>query len=125
MRALDSPCIDVCTLDAATQSCLGCGRTLGEIEIWVALTDAERAAINAELPSRRARFDAERVAEATRIASRWPGSRCSRCGADFACGATDCSTPCWCASYPPVSPVGEAQCTCPSCLVATISAGRA
>jgi uncharacterized protein len=125
MRALDSPCIDVCTLDAATQSCLGCGRTLGEIEGWAAFTDAERAAINAVLPSRRARFEAERVAEAARIASRWPGSRCSRCGTGFACGAADCSTPCWCASYPPVSPGGEARCMCPACLVATISAGRA
>jgi hypothetical protein len=72
MRALDSPCIDVCTLDAATQSCLGCGRTLDEIEGWVAMTESERAAINAGLPARRARF------EAARIASRWPASQCSR-----------------------------------------------
>ena len=118
MRALDSPCIDVCTLDAATQSCLGCGRTLDEIEGWVAFTDAERAAINAALASRRARFEAQRVAAAAHIASRWPASQCSRCGAAFACGATDCSTPCWCASYPPVSPMGDARCMCPACLAA-------
>ena len=124
MRVPNSPCINVCTLDAATQSCLGCGRTLVEIEGWIAFTEAERASINAELPVRRARFETERVAEAARIASKWPASRCSRCGADFACGATDCSTPCWCASYPPVSPVGDARCLCPACLVATIPAGR-
>ena len=116
MGALDSPCIDVCTLDAATETCLGCGRTLAEIEGWVAFTDAGRAAINAELPARRARFEAGRVAAATRIASQWPASRCSRCGAAFTCGATDCDTPCWCASYPPVSPTDDAKCMCPACL---------
>ena len=122
MGALDSPCIDVCTLDAATGSCLGCGRTLSEIEGWAAFTEAERAAINARLPSRRARFGAQRVAEAARIALRWPASQCSRCGAAFACGATDCSTPCWCASYPPVDPAGDARCMCPACLAATVVA---
>ena len=119
MRAQESPCVNVCTLDERTQSCLGCGRTLDEIEGWTGFTDGERAKIDAQLASRRARFEAERVEEAASTASRWPARRCSRCGAEFACGGTDCSTPCWCASYPPVSPAGEAACMCPACLAAT------
>jgi predicted Fe-S protein YdhL (DUF1289 family) len=116
MASLASPCINVCTLDLATDTCLGCGRTLREIERWVSFTDAERAAINAGLPGRLASFAAGRVAEAARIAGRWPASQCSRCGESFTCGATDCSTPCWCASYPPVTPQGDARCMCPACL---------
>src|SRR4051812_39734536 len=113
---LDSPCINVCTLDASTQSCMGCGRTLEEIERWIALTPARRASIAAELPARLARFEAERLAQAAGRAGRWPATRCSRCGAGFACGASDCSTPCWCASYPAVDPVEGASCLCPACL---------
>jgi predicted Fe-S protein YdhL (DUF1289 family) len=118
-HALDSPCIDVCTLDAATQSCMGCGRTLQEIQGWIEFTPERRAAINAELPARRARFEAQLRAEAARSARRWPATRCSRCGAEFACGASDCSTPCWCASYPAVDPVEGASCLCPECLAAS------
>ena len=116
MRSLNSPCIDVCTLDLATDTCLGCGRTLAEIERWAFFTDGERAAINAELPGRRARFEAERIAAATQVAQKWPASRCSRCGEAFTCGATDCSTPCWCASYPAITPAEGASCMCPACL---------
>jgi predicted Fe-S protein YdhL (DUF1289 family) len=47
-----SPCVKVCTLDAAAGLCRGCGRSLLEIERWMRLSDAEREAIMAELPSR-------------------------------------------------------------------------
>lgn len=122
MSPMDSPCTNVCTLDASTRSCLGCGRTLDEIQGWSAFSAAERATINAALPARCTRFKAQRVAEAARIASRWPVSQCSRCGTPFTCGASDCSTPCWCASYPPVDPAGEARCMCPGCLAAMAAA---
>ncbi|HEX4333102.1 MAG TPA: DUF1289 domain-containing protein [Usitatibacter sp.] len=118
-RSLDSPCNNVCTLDAATQACIGCGRTLEEIERWIEFTHERRMAIVAELPARRARIESQRVSEAANRAAEWPRTRCSRCGAGFACGASDCSTPCWCASYPPVDPVAGATCLCPSCLAAT------
>jgi predicted Fe-S protein YdhL (DUF1289 family) len=121
-RPADSPCIDVCTLDAATQSCIGCGRTLVEIEGWIAFTPQQRKAINAELPGRRARFEARRLADAARIAGGWDATKCSRCGASFVCGASDCSTPCWCASYPPVEPKADATCLCPACLAAAVAA---
>jgi len=52
-----SPCNKVCILDEATRICIGCFRTIDEIAGWAALTDAERAAILAELPARRGRFE--------------------------------------------------------------------
>jgi predicted Fe-S protein YdhL (DUF1289 family) len=54
-RAIVSPCINVCTMDAATRLCAGCGRTLDEIARWGAMSDAERAAIMRELPARQSR----------------------------------------------------------------------
>ena len=43
-RAVASPCIQVCAVDAASGLCLGCRRTLAEIAGWSRLTEAERAA---------------------------------------------------------------------------------
>ena len=47
-----SPCIRLCTLDAASGLCLGCGRTLAEIGGWLALSPEERTAIMRTLPGR-------------------------------------------------------------------------
>ena len=49
---IDTPCIQICTLDETTGRCLGCGRTRFEIARWTAMTSAERLAIMAELPQR-------------------------------------------------------------------------
>lgn len=47
-----SPCIGVCTLDAAGY-CIGCLRTAGEIGQWLAYSEAERRRImNVVLPQR-------------------------------------------------------------------------
>ena len=54
---VSSPCNKVCTLDPATQVCIGCFRTMDEIAAWGALDDRARAAILAELPARRGRFE--------------------------------------------------------------------
>jgi predicted Fe-S protein YdhL (DUF1289 family) len=51
---IESPCIKVCTLDARSGLCLGCGRTIDEIARWATMSGAERARIMAELPARRA-----------------------------------------------------------------------
>jgi predicted Fe-S protein YdhL (DUF1289 family) len=51
---IESPCIKICTLDARSGLCLGCGRTIDEIARWGAMSAAERARIMAELPARRA-----------------------------------------------------------------------
>jgi predicted Fe-S protein YdhL (DUF1289 family) len=48
-----SPCIGVCQLDGRTQTCIGCGRTIGEIASWSGLSDAERRAIVARLQASR------------------------------------------------------------------------
>ncbi len=50
---IESPCIKICTLDARTAHCLGCGRTIKEIACWSAMSAAERERVMAELPARR------------------------------------------------------------------------
>jgi predicted Fe-S protein YdhL (DUF1289 family) len=49
---IESPCIKICTMDAASGLCIGCGRTLDEIARWSAMSDAERRAIVTALPRR-------------------------------------------------------------------------
>jgi uncharacterized protein len=49
---IESPCIKVCTLDARSGRCLGCGRSVDEIARWSAMSDSERARVMAELPAR-------------------------------------------------------------------------
>jgi hypothetical protein len=52
MAGIETPCIRVCVVHPALRLCVGCGRTLDEIESWIALTDEERSRIMAELPPR-------------------------------------------------------------------------
>ena len=62
---IESPCIKICTLDARSGLCLGCGRTIDEIARWTAMTAAERARVMSELPARLAAAKpAESVTEA-------------------------------------------------------------
>ena len=49
---IESPCIKVCTLDAGSGRCLGCGRTVDEIARWISMGAAERARLMRELPLR-------------------------------------------------------------------------
>ena len=60
-RPIQSPCINVCVIDASTALCAGCGRSLDEIARWAAMTDMERQRIMRELPARQAR--AQQAAE--------------------------------------------------------------
>lgn len=60
--SIATPCIKVCMVDGESGLCLGCLRTLPEIARWGALSDAERAAAIAELPSRRSRVRPEKLA---------------------------------------------------------------
>jgi predicted Fe-S protein YdhL (DUF1289 family) len=50
--AMESPCVDICTIDPATRRCVGCQRTIDEISRWASMDAAERHRIMAELPSR-------------------------------------------------------------------------
>ena len=49
---IQTPCVKVCTLDASAGLCLGCGRTVAEIERWTGMSAAERLQVMAELPDR-------------------------------------------------------------------------
>ena len=49
---MESPCVDICTLDARGEICTGCWRTLDEIVAWARLTPDQRRAIMADLPAR-------------------------------------------------------------------------
>lgn len=51
---IQSPCINICTVDARTSLCMGCGRTLDEVASWSTFSPAQRAAVMAELPARMA-----------------------------------------------------------------------
>ena len=47
-----SPCKKICIHDPALEMCLGCGRTLQEIQDWMTLDETEQLRIMAELPER-------------------------------------------------------------------------
>jgi predicted Fe-S protein YdhL (DUF1289 family) len=49
---IESPCSKNCTVDPVAAICVGCGRTLTEIEGWLRFSAGERRRIMAELPSR-------------------------------------------------------------------------
>jgi predicted Fe-S protein YdhL (DUF1289 family) len=52
MPSAESPCRKICTLDPASQLCLGCGRTLADIERWGGLTASERTGLMKEAAAR-------------------------------------------------------------------------
>jgi uncharacterized protein len=62
---IESPCVKVCTLDACSGLCLGCGRTIVEIARWGGMSDEQRKRVMAELPSRRAAMPHDSPATAT------------------------------------------------------------
>lgn len=49
---IESPCVKICTLDARSGMCLGCGRTVDEIGRWTAMSAAERTRVMGQLPAR-------------------------------------------------------------------------
>jgi predicted Fe-S protein YdhL (DUF1289 family) len=49
---IESPCVKICTLDARSGLCLGCGRTVEEIACWTAMSAAKRARVMREAPAR-------------------------------------------------------------------------
>jgi hypothetical protein len=59
---IESPCIKICTLDARSGLCLGCGRTVDEIARWTAMSADERARVMADLPARLAASQITRAA---------------------------------------------------------------
>jgi predicted Fe-S protein YdhL (DUF1289 family) len=53
MKQIASPCVNICTLDAAGTICLGCGRSREEIGAWMIMSEDERAAIIQRLAQRK------------------------------------------------------------------------
>jgi predicted Fe-S protein YdhL (DUF1289 family) len=51
-KEMESPCIKICTYDAGSGLCQGCGRTLEEIGAWFSMSGAERRAVMEKLPAR-------------------------------------------------------------------------
>ena len=49
---ITSPCINLCVMDDRFGLCLGCGRSLSEIALWGAMSEAERGALMPALPER-------------------------------------------------------------------------
>jgi predicted Fe-S protein YdhL (DUF1289 family) len=49
---LRSPCINVCRIEPRSGLCEGCKRTTDEIMRWPTASEAEQAAILAQLPGR-------------------------------------------------------------------------
>ena len=52
MAAIETPCEQICIVDQPSGLCRGCGRSLAEIERWLAYSDGERNVIMDELPRR-------------------------------------------------------------------------
>ena len=63
---VDSPCIKICAIHPKTRLCVGCLRSIDEISAWSRMTPADRAAILAALPARRARMATRRGGRAAR-----------------------------------------------------------
>lgn len=55
---VDSPCINVCTMDAHNGLCAGCFRSLDEIASWSRLDDRQRLAVLAAVGRRRQEYGA-------------------------------------------------------------------
>lgn len=49
---IESPCIQVCTIDKATRTCTGCKRTLDEIARWAGMSADARRRIMLDLKNR-------------------------------------------------------------------------
>jgi predicted Fe-S protein YdhL (DUF1289 family) len=51
---IESPCVKICSLDARSGQCLGCGRTIDEIARWTDMGGGERTRVMGELQWRMA-----------------------------------------------------------------------
>ena len=51
---VDSPCVEVCSMDPARDVCAGCYRTLEEIARWRDMSDTQRLAVLESIAQRRA-----------------------------------------------------------------------
>lgn len=64
---VQSPCVKLCSIHPQERICVGCNRSIEEISTWSRMSDAERADIMAELPSRTARLRQRRGGRKARL----------------------------------------------------------
>ena len=64
---VQSPCVKICVVHPVERICTGCLRSLDEIASWGRMSNAERAALMEELPSRESRLKKRRGGRAARI----------------------------------------------------------
>lgn len=64
---VQSPCINICVVHPAERICTGCLRSIEEIGAWGRMTNAERAELLEELPSRAGRLKKRRGGRKSRI----------------------------------------------------------
>jgi len=64
---IQSPCVKICVVHPETRTCTGCWRTIDEISSWSRMTHADRSAVMAQLPERRAALSVRRGGRAARL----------------------------------------------------------
>lgn len=64
---VQSPCIKICVVHPEARICTGCYRSIDEISGWSKLSNAERAAIMAELPGRASSLTKRRGGRRARV----------------------------------------------------------
>ncbi len=52
VERIDSPCVNICSIDPGDGYCEGCRRTLDEIARWTVMSPLERARVLGELGDR-------------------------------------------------------------------------
>lgn len=64
---VQSPCVKICVVHPTERICTGCLRSLDEIAQWGRMSNEDRAALIAELPSREGRLKKRRGGRAARL----------------------------------------------------------
>ena len=65
---MHSPCIKICVIHPEARLCTGCLRSIDEIATWSQMTNDERSAVMAELPTRTGQITKRRGGRAARLA---------------------------------------------------------
>ena len=63
-----SPCIKICVIHPEARLCTGCLRSIDEIATWSQMTNDERSAVMAELPTRTGQITKRRGGRAAWLA---------------------------------------------------------
>lgn len=69
---VQSPCIKICVVHPTERLCTGCLRTIDEIGAWSKMSNEDRTALLAELPSRVDRLKKRRGGRDARLKARPP-----------------------------------------------------